>query len=560
MSLTILTLVLTVTLAVPFGLWCKKVMNHDVAFVNKTEAFLLDRLHISGREMNWKQYLAAVLTLSAASLILLLVMLLVDGMDPVMAFNTACSFVTNTNWQSYDPMLSLGWVTETFGITVQNFVSAAVGICVLFALIRGLTGRQSAALGNFWQDMTGAILFILIPVSLVSGVILSWQGVPMNPGSEQYVALTEPVAATADGTILEEAVIENGTVYVNDEPVPDAVVITEQSIPTGLAASQIAIKQAGTNGGGITQGNSANPFENPTTLTNVLENVLILLIPMALCFSFGFMVKNRSQGIALFSAMAVLFVLALAAAMVPELQQMNMEGKEARIGVAQSALWSVSTTAASSGSVNSALNSMNSLSALVCLVLMQVGEVVFGGVGSGLYGMLAFVILTVFIAGLMVGRTPEFLHKKIEPYEMKRAVILCLATPVCILAGSAIASLHPMPGLDSGAHGFTQILYAFSSMGANNGSAMAGYDTTGWLVNGLGGLLMLAARFVPMMAVLQMAGSLGRKQPVADNAGMLKTDNAMFVFLLVLVVLLVGALSFFPALALGPVAELLGGL
>lgn len=560
MSLTILTLVLTVTLAVPFGLWCKKVMNHDVAFVNKTEAFLLDRLHISGREMNWKQYLAAVLTLSAASLILLLVMLLVDGMDPVMAFNTACSFVTNTNWQSYDPMLSLGWVTETFGITVQNFVSAAVGICVLFALIRGLTGRQSAALGNFWQDMTGAILFILIPVSLVSGVILSWQGVPMNPGSEQYVALTEPVAATADGTILEEAVIENGTVYVNDEPVPDAVVITEQSIPTGLAASQIAIKQAGTNGGGITQGNSANPFENPTTLTNVLENVLILLIPMALCFSFGFMVKNRRQGIALFSAMAVLFVLALAAAMVPELQQMNMEGKEARIGVAQSALWSVSTTAASSGSVNSALNSMNSLSALVCLVLMQVGEVVFGGVGSGLYGMLAFVILTVFIAGLMVGRTPEFLHKKIEPYEMKRAVILCLATPVCILAGSAIASLHPMPGLDSGAHGFTQILYAFSSMGANNGSAMAGYDTTGWLVNGLGGLLMLAARFVPMMAVLQMAGSLGRKQPVADNAGMLKTDNAMFVFLLVLVVLLVGALSFFPALALGPVAELLGGL
>lgn len=560
MSLTILTLVLTVTLAVPFGLWCKKVMNHDVAFVNKTEAFLLDRLHISGREMNWKQYLAAVLTLSAASLILLLVMLLVDGMDPVMAFNTACSFVTNTNWQSYDPMLSLGWVTETFGITVQNFVSAAVGICVLFALIRGLTGRQSAALGNFWQDMTGAILFILIPVSLVSGVILSWQGVPMNPGSEQYVALTEPVAATADGTILEEAVIENGTVYVNDEPVPDAVVITEQRIPTGLAASQIAIKQAGTNGGGITQGNSANPFENPTTLTNVLENVLILLIPMALCFSFGFMVKNRRQGIALFSAMAVLFVLALAAAMVPELQQMNMEGKEARIGVAQSALWSVSTTAASSGSVNSALNSMNSLSALVCLVLMQVGEVVFGGVGSGLYGMLAFVILTVFIAGLMVGRTPEFLHKKIEPYEMKRAVILCLATPVCILAGSAIASLHPMPGLDSGAHGFTQILYAFSSMGANNGSAMAGYDTTGWLVNGLGGLLMLGARFVPMMAVLQMAGSLGMKQPVADNAGMLKTDNAMFVFLLVLVVLLVGALSFFPALALGPVAELLGGM
>ena len=560
MSLTILTLVLTVTLAVPFGLWCKKVMNHDVAFVNKTEAFLLDRLHISGREMNWKQYLAAVLTLSAASLILLLVMLLVDGMDPVMAFNTACSFVTNTNWQSYDPMLSLGWVTETFGITVQNFVSAAVGICVLFALIRGLTGRQSAALGNFWQDMTGAILFILIPVSLVSGVILSWQGVPMNPGSEQYVALTEPVAATADGTILEEAVIENGTVYVNDEPVPDAVVITEQRIPTGLAASQIAIKQAGTNGGGITQGNSANPFENPTTLTNVLENVLILLIPMALCFSFGFMVKNRRQGTALFAAMGVLFVLALAAAMVPELQQMNMEGKEARIGVAQSALWSVSTTAASSGSVNSALNSMNSLSALACLVLMQVGEVVFGGVGSGLYGMLAFVILTVFIAGLMVGRTPEFLHKKIEPYEMKRAVVLCLATPVCILAGSAIASLHPMPGLDSGAHGFTQILYAFSSMGANNGSAMAGYDTTGWLVNGLGGLLMLAARFVPMMAVLQMAGSLGRKQPVADNAGMLKTDNAMFVFLLVLVVLLVGALSFFPALALGPVAELLGGL
>ncbi|WP_305233842.1 potassium-transporting ATPase subunit KdpA [uncultured Faecalibaculum sp.] len=558
MSLTILTLVLTLVLAVPLGLWCKKVLNHDVPFVNRTEEFVMKKLHISSREMNWKQYLLAAGLLAAVSFAVLLVILLAQGMEFWVAFNTACSFVTNTNWQSYDPVLSLDWQAQAFGLTVQNFVSAAMGICVLFALIRGLIQKQKNGLGNFWQDMLGTLLFILLPLNLLVSVILAQQGVPMNLNSEQYSALSEPVAADSQGLILEDALIENGQVLVDGKPVQDAVIITEQRIPGGMAASQIAIKQSGTNGGGITAANSASPFENPTPLTNVLENVLILLIPMALCFSFGFMTKNRKQGYAVFAAMFILFVLAAAAVMIPELQAMDMEGKEARIGVASSALWSASTTAASSGSVNSALNSMNPVSSMICLVLMQVGEVIFGGAGSGLYGMLAFVILTVFIAGLMVGRTPEFMHKKIEPREMKWAVILCLATPVCILAGSAISALCPMEGLDPGAHGFTQLLYAWSSMGANNGSAMGGYSTAGWLLNGLGGLLMLAARFVPMAGALAIAGSLSAKKPLADNSGELKTDNGMFVFLLILVVLLIGALSFFPALALGPVAEFLG--
>lgn len=277
---------------------------------------------------------------------------------------------------------------------------------------------------------------------------------------------------------------------------------------------------------------------------------------MALCFSFGFMIKNNKQGWAIFAAMLILFVLALISGMIPEMQAMNMEGKEARFGIAQSAFWSISTTAASNGSVNSALNSMTPMSSMICMILMQVGEVVFGGVGSGLYGMIAFIVLSVFIAGLMVGRTPEF-YRKIEPYEMKRALILCLATPVCILLGSALFSLCPPAGIEQGAHGFSQILYAFTSQGANNGSAMGGFVMSEALFNGVGGVIMLLARYVPIFATLAMAGSLGMKKG-GSKRWCLKTDSSLFVFLLIVVVLLIGALSFFPALALGPIAQFLG--
>ena len=554
----IVILLSAILLAIPMGEWCKKVMNQEIPFIQRSEHKILKFLHISSREMNWKQYFASILVFSLLSFIVLFLILLANGMESWMAFNTTCSFITNTNWQSYDPQTSLNWITQAAGMSVQNFISAAIGICVVFVLIRGLIKKETSALGNFWQDLIGCLVYILLPLNLVAALILGAQGVPMNLENQASSALLEAVAIDSSGQLLEDATIQEDIVYLDGQEVKDATILTQQNIPSGLAASQIAIKQSGTNGGGISAANAANPYENPTPLTNIVENVLILLLPMALCFSFGFMIKNNKQGWAIFAAMLILFVLALISGMIPEMQAMNMEGKEARFGIAQSAFWSISTTAASNGSVNSALNSMTPMSSMICMILMQVGEVVFGGVGSGLYGMIAFIVLSVFIAGLMVGRTPEFLQKKIEPYEMKRALILCLATPVCILLGSALFSLCPPAGIEQGAHGFSQILYAFTSQGANNGSAMGGFVMSEALFNGVGGVIMLLARYVPIFATLAMAGSLGMKKKVALSAGVLKTDSSLFVFLLIVVVLLIGALSFFPALALGPIAQFLG--
>lgn len=552
----ILTIVVALVCAIPLGAWIKKVMNHDVAFVNRTENQLFKVLGISEAEMSWKKYLCAVLAFSAVGLLVLMGIFLLEGMDIGMAFNTACSFVTNTNWQSYTPE-SLSWISQSAGIIVQNFLSAAVGMAVLFALIRGLIYKQSSAIGNFWQDLMGALLYVLLPVNLVLALIIGASGVPMQAQSSLDSALIEPVAVTESGEILPDADIENGVVTMDGQTVEGAQIVTSQQVGTGLGAAQEAIKQSGTNGGGYTLANSASPFENPSAFSNLVENAAILLLPMALCFSFGLMIKNRRQGYALFAAMAILFAAALAGVLIAEMKMGSLEGKEVRFGLLPSGLWAASTTAASSGSSNLAMNSLSSMSQMVCMLLMQVGEVIFGGVGSGLYGMLAFVILAVFIAGLMVGRTPEFLNKKIEPFEMKWAVILCLASPVCILIGSALGSLFPPEGVNAGAHGFSQILYAYSSMGANNGSSMAGFSTSGLLLNVLGGALMLAARFVPMAGALAIAGSLAAKKPSATSASTLATDGGMFVFLLVTVVLLVGALSFFPALALGPLAECL---
>ncbi|MEG2814427.1 MAG: potassium-transporting ATPase subunit KdpA, partial [Oscillospiraceae bacterium] len=434
-------------------------------------------------------------------------------------------------------------------------------------------------LGSFWVDMTRTIVHILLPLNLIIAICLIGGGVVQNFKQAETVSLLEPIAVSQSGEIIENAVIDikENTVKVDGKIVANAEIVTEQIVPLGPGASQIAIKQTGTNGGGFYGTNSAHPLENPNAFTNIIEMLSILLIPAALCFAFGRSVKNKKQGIAVFMAMFVCLVLALSVLAVneqmatPQLAQNgavdismidqsggNMEGKESRFGIASSSTWSAFTTAASSGSVNAMHDSYTPIGGMITMLLMQLGEVIFGGVGCGLYGMLAFAILTVFIAGLMVGRTPEFLGKKIEPYEMKWAVVASLATPVGILITSGIAAIVPSVAnsvSNSGIHGFSELLYTFSSCGANNGSAFAGFNANTVFLNIILGLLMIFVRFVPIIAVLAIAGNLASKKKIATTVGTLSTTNGLFVFLLIFVVLLIGALSFFPALALGPIAE-----
>lgn len=584
-----------VVLAVPMGAYMGKVMDGERTILSPllcpVERGIYKLLRIDGQQqMHWQEYAASVVIFSVLGFAFLFVLQLLQGSlgaNPQhltgvawdLAFNTAASFVTNTNWQAYAGEGTLTYLTQFLGLTVQNFLSAAAGISVLYALIRGFLRVQSQELGSFWVDMTRSILYVLLPLNLVLALCLAGNGVVQTMDGGQAVSLREPVAVSADGTILSNAAInlDTGEVRLNGAAVPGARIVTEQFVPLGPAASQIAIKQTGTNGGGFFGANSAHPFENPNALTNLLEMLSILLIPAALCFSFGRSVKNSKQGRAFFIAMLICLVAALGAIAVSEQQATaqlaqggsvnitavdqaggNMEGKESRFGIAASATWAAFTTAASNGSVNSMHDSYTPMGGLAEMVLMQLGEVIFGGVGSGLYGMLAFAILTVFIAGLMVGRTPEFLGKKIEPYEMKWAVLVCLATPMVILIGSGIAAM--MPGIEgnlanSGAHGFSELLYTYTSVGGNNGSAFAGFNANTLFVNLSTGLAMLLARFLPIIGTLAIAGSLAGKKKIAPTAGTLSTTNAMFVFLLIMVILLIGALSFFPALALGPLAE-----
>ena len=572
----ILYLAVLVALAIPLGAYIKKVMNGEKTFLSKIltpcENAVYKVLRVNKEEqMNWKKYTVSVLAFSGVGLLFLFLLQLLQGVLPGnpqglpgvkwdLSFNTAVSFVTNTNWQAYSGESTLSYLTQALGLTVQNFVSAATGIAVLFALIRGLIKVKSDGLGSFWVDMTRIVIHILIPLNLVISLLLVGGGVIQNLKGAETVSLVEPIAVSADGTILENAEI-----------------VTEQFVPMGPAASQVAIKQTGTNGGGFNGVNSAHPLENPNAFTNIIEMISLLLIPAALCFTFGSAVKNKKQGRAIFMAMFICLVAALAVVAVneqlatPQLAQDgsvdismdgqaggNMEGKETRFGIAASSTWAVFTTAASNGSVNSMHDSYTPLGGMITMLLMQLGEVIFGGVGCGLYGMLAFAILTVFIAGLMVGRTPEFLGKKIEPYEMKWAVAVCLATPVAILVGSGIAAIVPSVAdslNNGGAHGFSELLYAYSSCGGNNGSAFAGFNANTVFLNISLGLVMLFARFLPIIGTLAVAGSLAGKKKIATTAGTLSTTNAMFVFLLIFIVLLVGALSFFPALALGPIAE-----
>ncbi|ELC8442802.1 potassium-transporting ATPase subunit KdpA [Clostridium perfringens] len=565
-----LYLIILVLLAIPLGKYIGKVMNGEKVFLSKLvlpcENFIYKVLGINEEEMDWKKYSFSVLAFSAVGFVFLFILNLFQGILPLnpegiggsswdLSFNTTASFITNTNWQAYSGESQLSYLTQMIGLTVQNFLSAGTGIAVLFALIRGFTRVNKSGLGNFWRDLTRSVLYLLIPLSIVLSILLVSQGTVQNFKSYEEVAL------------LEEIVLDDGSR------------VTSQIVPQGPAASQVAIKQLGTNGGGFFGVNSAHPLENPTAFSNLLEMLSILLIPAALCFTFGRNIKDKRQGRAIFIAMFTLLVVALCIIGVseangtPQLAQDgavnlgyidqsggNMEGKESRFGVVGSSTWAAFTTAASNGSVNSMHDSFTPIGGMITMLLMQLGEVVFGGVGCGLYGMIAFAIITVFIAGLMVGRTPEYLGKKIEPYEMKMAMLICLATPIAILIGSALAAINPevLDSLtNSGAHGFSEILYAYSSAGGNNGSAFAGLGANTVFINISIGLIMLFVRFVPMIATLAIAGSLVKKKKVATSVGTLPTHNVLFIGLLIFVVLLVGALSFFPALALGPIAEFL---
>lgn len=564
----ILVLAVLIALAIPLGKYIGKVMDGEKVILSRlfipAENFTYRLLKVDPDEqMGWKKYALCAAAFSGFGFVLVFLLNLLQGFLPLnpehfsgsswhLAFNNAASFVTNTNWQAYSGENSMSYLTQMLAFTVQNFVSAAMGIAVLFALIRGFVRVKQTGLGSFWTDMTRITLYILLPLSLVLALLIASQGVVQNFSPYGRADLLQPLKLS-DGTV-----------------------VTQEVIPQGPAASQIAIKQLGTNGGGFFGTNSAHPFENPTPFSNLLEMLSILLIPAALCFTFGRNVKDKRQGRALFLAMFLMLAVSLGVTGTAEMQATpqlaqngavdtsfvnqsggNMEGKETRFGIADSASWAVFTTAASNGSVNSMHDSFTPVGGMMLMLLIQLGEVVFGGVGSGLYGMLGFAVFTVFIAGLMVGRTPEYLGKKIEPYEMKMAVLLCLATPVAILIGSGTACMIPgAVGLtNSGAHGFSEILYAFSSAGGNNGSAFAGIAANTPFMNLSTGLLMLFARFVPLTAALAMAGSLVQKKKVAVGPGTLPTHDAMFVGLLIFVVLLIGALSFFPALALGPIAD-----
>jgi K+-transporting ATPase ATPase A chain len=515
-------------------------------------------------EMSWRCYTSALLVFNLIGTLVVYGIQRMQSLLPAnpqqlanvapdLAFNTAVSFATNTNWQAYGGETTLSNLTQMLGLGVQNFLSAATGMAVLIALTRGLVRRSAETIGNFWVDLTRSTLYILLPLSAVLALALVSQGV------------VQSFAPAAEATVVEPAT--NGA----------GQAAKTQTIPLGPVASQVAIKQLGTNGGGFFNVNSAHPLENPTPLSNFLEVLAILLIPAALCYTFGELVRDVRQGWALLAVMLLIFV-PLTVGCVwseqagnPRLAELdteqiasaaqcggNMEGKEVRFGVAASALWAAATTAASNGSVNSMHDSYTPLGGLVPMLLMQLGEVVFGGVGSGLYGLLVFALLSVFIVGLMVGRTPEYLGKKIEAYEMKMAALVILIPPLVVLGGAALAvsvDAGRAGVANPGAHGFSEILYALSSAGNNNGSAFGGLGANSPFYNHLLGFAMLVSRYWLIVPVLAIAGSLARKKVTPAGAGTLPTHTPLFVVLTAGMVLLVGALTFVPALALGPIVE-----
>lgn len=534
----------------PLGSYMAKVYRGEYNFLLRIEMPLYRVLGVNpAQEMNWRVYALAMLTFNVLGLGVLYVLQRIQASLPLnpaelpdvpaeTAFNTAVSFATNTNWQSYGGETTMSYLTQMLGLTVQNFVSAATGMAILAALMRGLARKSAQTIGNFWVDAVRGVLYILLPLSFILALLLVSEGVVQTFSGPHTVQTLEAA---------------------------------EQTLAVGPAASQVAIKQLGTNGGGFFNVNSAHPFENPTPLSNFLQMLAILLIPAALCYTFGAMIDDTRQGWAVLVVMLLIFVpLALATVLAEQngnplydglgIDQTdgNMEGKEVRFGVVNSALWATATTAASNGSVNSMHDSYTPLGGMIPLWLMQLGEVIFGGVGSGLYGLLIFAIVAVFIAGLMVGRTPEYLGKKIDVFEMKMASLVILLPPLLVLFGTAV-SVMTDTGItsmqDAGPHGFSETLYAYSSAGNNNGSAFAGLNANTPFQNTMLGVVMFLARYGLAIPVLAIAGSLAAKKKIPSGSGTLPTHTPLFVIWLAMVVIVVGALSFLPALALGPVVE-----
>ncbi len=534
-------------------------------------------------EMGWKPYAIAMLLLNFLGVLAVYLLQRLQGVLPLnpqalgavspdSSFNTAVSFATNTNWQGYGGESTMSYLTQMLALTVQNFVSAASGMATLVAVIRGFARRSAQTIGNFWVDLTRTTLYILMPLSFVLALVLVSQGVVQT--FRPYVTATVVQPSQYDEPVTDK----DGKPVLDDkgQPKTKKSTLTEQVIAVGPAASQIAIKQLGTNGGGFFNVNSAHPFENPTPLANFLELLSILVISGALCYTFGVMVGDTRQGWTVLAAMTVIFVVLLGVCYVSEQNGAvfvkqgvdhtasalqpggNMEGKEVRFGIVNSTLWATATTSASNGSVNAMHDSFTPIGGLVPMWLIQLGEVVYGGVGSGLYGMLAFAIIAVFVAGLMVGRTPEYLGKKIETYEMKMASLLILITPALVLIGTAVGVVTAAgkAGMaNPGVHGFSEVLYAFSSASNNNGSAFAGLSANTPFYNTALGVVILFGRYWLAVAALAIAGSLARKKIVPSGPGTLPTATPLFVGLLVGVVILVGALTFVPALALGPIVE-----
>ena len=568
----------------PLGWYMAKVYEDESVGLNRLLAPVETMLYrLSGvnpkQEMPWTDYAIAMLVFNVLGILSVYALQSLQAslpfnpqnlpnVSPDSAFNTAVSFATNTNWQGYSGETTMSYLTQMLGLTVQNFLSAATGMAALVTLSRGFVRRKADMIGNFWVDLTRSTLYILMPLSLILALALVGQGVVQTFSSYQTVPLLEALSYEQPSAVLQD---------VSGKPVMASAVTKEQVVAVGPAASQVAIKQLGTNGGGFFNVNSAHPLENPTPLSNFLEMLAILLIPAALCYTFGMMVGDTRQGWAILAAMTLIFVTlifvtvsaeqsgnpALATLSVDQSANVsqsggNMEGKETRFGITNSALWAVATTAASNGSVNAMHDSFTPIGGMVPMWLMQLGEVVFGGVGSGLYGMIMFAIVAVFVSGLMIGRTPEYLGKKIEAYEMKMAAIVILIPPLMVLGGTALAVMMAAGKasiFNPGAHGFSEVLYAFSSAGNNNGSAFGGLSANTPFYNGLLGLIMLFSRYWLAVPVLAIAGSLAAKKIVPVGPGTLPTHTLLFIALLIGIVLLVGELTFVPALALGPVVE-----
>ena len=534
-------------------------------------------------EMDWRRYAIAMVLFNAALFVSLFALLMLQHLLPLnpqkvppftwqLALNTAISFVTNTNWQAYSGELAVSYFTQMAGLAVHNFVSAATGMAIVIALIRGFARRKTDILGNFWVDMTRGTLYILLPFSLIAAILLVSQGVIQNFSAYKTVPLLQSTSYDKPklddkGTPLKDA---------NGNPVTETVTVREVIIPMGPVASQEAIKELGTNGGGFFNANSAHPYENPTPLSNMLEILLILLIPGSLTYTFGTMVGNTRQGWTLLAVMLAIMLFTFGTLQWAEtrgnplvaklgVSGPNMEGKELRFSLAGSNLFTVATTGTSCGAVNAMHDSLTPLGGMIPLSLILLGEIIFGGVGSGLYTMLAFAIIAVFVSGLMIGRTPEYLGKKIEVREMWMAIVAILTSGIVVLIVSGVAMITPQAVAsmaNPGAHGLSEVLYAIASMANNNGSAFAGLNANVSFYNIFGSLAMLCGRYIPAVAVLAMAGSLASKKYIPPSLGTLPTDKAPFAIWLTLVILVIGALTFFPALALGPVVEhlsLLGG-